>query len=134
MFTVTKKISFCYGHRLLKHAGKRAFLHGHNAIAEIRCASDKLDRNEMVVDFGRITAALKHWIDAHLDHRMILNEKDPLVPLLKKQNEPFYAMRGDPTAEALARLIFEKAKAARLPVTQVLLWETPTASASYQYK
>ena len=30
MFTVSREIDFCYGHRLLNYAGKCRHLHGHN--------------------------------------------------------------------------------------------------------
>ncbi|MES9926921.1 MAG: 6-carboxytetrahydropterin synthase, partial [Candidatus Thiodiazotropha sp. 6PDIVS] len=39
MYTVTKEIHFCYGHRLLNHKGKCRHLHGHNATAVIHLES-----------------------------------------------------------------------------------------------
>ena len=131
MYQVSKQISFCYGHRLLKHPGKCARLHGHNAVAEIVCASRALNSSQMVVDFEAITGALRSWIDSELDHRMILNRQDPLVPVLKKWHEPCFLTTGNPTAEAIAKLVFDRAKQAKLPVQKVVLWETPTSSASY---
>ena len=35
MYSVTKRIEFCYGHRLLDYDGVCKHPHGHNAIAEI---------------------------------------------------------------------------------------------------
>ena len=35
MYVVTKRIEFCYGHRLLDYDGVCKHPHGHNAIAEI---------------------------------------------------------------------------------------------------
>ena len=35
MYEVTQEIPFCYGHRLLLHAGKCARLHGHNGVARL---------------------------------------------------------------------------------------------------
>jgi hypothetical protein len=40
-------------------------------------------------------------------------------------------MDSDPTAEAIARLICDKARAAGLDVAEVRLWETPGSVASY---
>ena len=37
---ITKKIDFCYGHRLLEHKGKCRNLHGHNGVLEIDIVSD----------------------------------------------------------------------------------------------
>ena len=131
MYLVAKNISFSYGHRLLKHKGKCARLHGHNAVAEIHCASSKLNANAMVVDFDDIKKALKTWIEDTLDHRMILNRADVLAPMLKKIREPFYEMNGEPTAEAIAKLIFDRAHQKGLPVTKVVLWETSNSCAVY---
>ena len=35
MYSVTKRIEFCYGHRLLDYDGICQHPHGHNALAEI---------------------------------------------------------------------------------------------------
>jgi len=42
MYSVTKKIEFCYGHRLLDYDGICKHPHGHNAIAEIEVRQDLL--------------------------------------------------------------------------------------------
>ena len=36
MYSVTKRIDFCYGHRLLDYEGVCKHPHGHNAVAEIQ--------------------------------------------------------------------------------------------------
>ena len=61
----------------------------------------------MLVDFGDIKRSLCHWIDAELDHRMILREDDPAVPHLQALKEPLVLIPHNPTAENIARLIFE---------------------------
>lgn len=132
MFEVSKSIHFSYGHRLLKHEGKCKHLHGHNAVVQIECHSERLNDKSMVVDFDEISSSVKSWINANLDHRMILNEKDPLIETLKGMNEPFYVIQGDPTAEFLSKTVYEIAKKSGLPVKSVTLWETPTSSASYR--
>ena len=47
------------------------------------------------------------WIDENLDHRMILHQDDPAVPVLQKLGEPVYLMDVNPTAENIARLIYD---------------------------
>ncbi len=131
MYEVAKQIHFCYGHRLLGHKGKCAHLHGHNGVAEILCRRPRLDANRMVIDFDRISESVKAWVMETLDHRMILNAKDPLVPFLKKSGELFFSLKGDPTAEAIAELLFNRAKRSGLPVHGVRVWETPFSCASY---
>lgn len=131
MYTVTKEIYFCYGHRLPGYRGKCRRLHGHSAKVEIELASKTLDAEGMVIDFEKIKTRVKTWIDEKLDHRMLLYAKDPLVPVLKKMKEPVFILKCHPTAENIARRIFEFAEKSALPVVKVRLWETPTSFATY---
>lgn len=132
MYSVTKVIQFCYGHRLLNYEGKCRYLHGHNGTVEIELASERLDRRGMVRDFTEIKRLIQGWIDAELDHKMILCRRDPAVPLLRTLREPLYLIEDNPTAECLAKLIFTQAKGLRLPVTSVRLWETESSFATYR--
>ena len=76
-FSIVKKITFCYGHRLLNYSGKCKNLHGHNATLEIVLSSQKLDALGMVVDFSHVKKTMKKYIDENIDHRMILCDQDP---------------------------------------------------------
>ena len=131
MFHVTQRIDFCYGHRLLDYDGKCRDLHGHNGRAEITLASHELDHRGMLVDFTDIKKSLRTWIDRELDHRMILNENDPLIPMLREFQQPVYLISHNPTAENIARLIYEQARHFGFPVEKVQLWETPNSFAVY---
>src|SRR4051794_22637661 len=82
MYRVTTEIHFAYGHRLLDYDGKCAHPHGHNGRVEIELASVTLDRADMAVDFTLLKHTVQNWVDEHIDHRMILRDDDPLVPLL----------------------------------------------------
>ena len=83
MYTVTKRIDFCYGHRLLNYEGNCKHPHGHNAVVEIEVQAASLDERNMVCDFGDIKRIVKGWIDAELDHKMILRYDDPLIEALR---------------------------------------------------
>ena len=131
MYKVTKEIHFCYGHRLLDYDGKCAHPHGHNGKIEIELASESLDKRGMVFDFGEMKEIIQKWVDKELDHRMILKKGDPLVGILKDLNEPYFEMKENPTAENLAKLIFEYGKSKKLPISRVTFWETPSSSATY---
>ena len=131
MFQVTREIHFCYGHRLLDYQGKCRHLHGHNGKAAITIETSGLDERGMVLDFSEIKRVASRWIDENLDHRMLLARKDPAVPLLQQLGEPVFLMDADPTAENMARLIFEELTAQGFPVVEVRLWETPNCSATY---
>jgi 6-pyruvoyltetrahydropterin/6-carboxytetrahydropterin synthase len=131
MYSVTKRIDFCYGHRLLDYEGVCRHPHGHNGVAEIEIQTETLDPRNMVVDFGDIRRIVKGWIDRELDHKMILRRDDPLVAAMRDLGEPVYLLDSNPTAERIARLIFEVSREKGLPVTRVTLWETPSSWATY---
>jgi 6-pyruvoyltetrahydropterin/6-carboxytetrahydropterin synthase len=131
MYSVTKKVEFCYGHRLLDYHGPCRHPHGHNAVVEIEVSAPSLDAQNMVIDFTDLKARVKGWIDRELDHRMILRQDDPLVGALRELGEPVYVLDSNPTVERIARLIFETAAGQGLSVTRVTVWETPTSSATY---
>jgi 6-pyruvoyltetrahydropterin/6-carboxytetrahydropterin synthase len=132
MFRVTQQIDFCYGHRLLNYEGKCRHLHGHNGRAVISLEGNRLDHRGMLVDFTDIKRSLRTWIDDELDHRMILHRDDPLLPVLQAHHQPVYVADHNPTAENIARLIFERAHEQGFPVVEVILWETPNSSAVYK--
>lgn len=121
MFTVSKRFSFSASHVLFglgeDHPCSR--LHGHNYEIEVLAASEELDRRGFVVDFKELDL-VKEWVDATLDHRH-LND----------------VMEGQPSAEAIAKLICEWCRASLpAPVAQrivaVRAWETPKAYAEYR--
>jgi len=131
MYLVTKRIDFCYGHRLLDYDGICKHPHGHNAIVEVDVRTDSLDSRNMVVDFSDIKRIVKGWIDRELDHKMILRRDDPLVKPLQALGEPIYIVDSNPTVEHIAKLIFDHAREAGIPVVTVRVWETPTSVAAY---
>ena len=57
MYSVTKRVEFCYGHRLLDYDGPCRHPHGHNAVVEIEDVKERIVR--LVRKDGR-------WF---LDHR-----------------------------------------------------------------
>ena len=132
MFQLTQELAFCYGHRLLGHPGKCARLHGHNARAFLTLRSETLDAHGMVADFDSVLRRMRSFVDEQLDHQLLLQEDDPLVPALRSLNEPLRALRFAPTAENLARLLFDHAESAGLPVVEVRLEEQPGSVATFR--
>jgi 6-pyruvoyltetrahydropterin/6-carboxytetrahydropterin synthase len=131
MFHVSRQIDFCYGHRLLNYEGKCRHLHGHNGKAIVTIEASGLDSRGMVLDFSEIKQIVSGWIDENLDHRMLLCRDDPAVPVLEQMGEPLFLMDVNPTAENIAKLIFDFAAARGFPVVSVVLWETPNCYAAY---
>lgn len=130
-YLVTKRLDFCYGHRLLDYDGVCRHLHGHNAMVEIDIQADALDHRQMVVDFSDIKRLVKAWVDRELDHKMILRRDDPMVAVLQAQGEPLFLIDGNPTAERLAQLVYEQSRALGFNVVAVRFWETATSAATY---
>ena len=129
---ITKAIEFCYGHRIAGHDGKCRYLHGHNGLLEVDVESRRLDELGMVMDFGDVRDLVKCWIDANIDHRMVLYREDPVVPALTEMQEPLYLMDENPTAENISRHIYVQARELGLDVSEVRLWETPSSYATYR--
>jgi 6-pyruvoyltetrahydropterin/6-carboxytetrahydropterin synthase len=132
MFRVTKEIWFCYGHRLLNYDGKCAHLHGHNGKAVVTVETPALDALGMVIDFSVMKRVIGQWIDEQLDHKMLLHKDDPVIPDLRRLGEPFVELDVNPTAENIAKLIYDHAAAEGFPVAEVTLWETPNSFATYR--
>ena len=132
MFSVSREIDFCYGHRLLNYPGKCRHLHGHNGRVIITFEASALDERGMVLDFSDIKRVVSGWIDENLDHRMLLCRADPVAPVLQGLQEPIYLMDVNPTAENIAKLIFDMAVEKGFPVVAVRMWETPNCCAKYR--
>ncbi|MFN9372371.1 MAG: 6-pyruvoyl trahydropterin synthase family protein [Planctomycetaceae bacterium] len=132
MFYLMQELDFCYGHRLLNYEGKCRNLHGHNGRLEILLGGEHLDSRGMLIDFGDIKRLLRTWVDESLDHKMLLSVDDPLLPVLQHHGQPVFVMQSNPTAENIARLIYEQGRQMGLPIQEVRLWETPRSSSSYR--
>src|SRR5271166_1793354 len=131
MYRVTREIEFCYGHRLLNYEGKCRHLHGHNGRAIVTLQGLELDAAGMLVDFALMKQKVQRWIDENLDHNMLLCASDPLLGILRERGERVFVMEANPTAENIARIIYEKTREAGLPVVEVVLWETSNCSATF---
>ena len=132
MYSITKEVYFCYGHRLMNHPGKCKYIHGHSVKAAITLEAEQLNGQGMVCDFSDIAAASAEFIEAELDHNFLLHRDDPLVELLQQANERFMVLREHPTAEFIAKLIYDFIQAHGYPVREVTLWETASSCASFR--
>lgn len=117
MYELTVESQFDSAHNLRGYDGPCEALHGHTYRVQVSYAGNSLDDMGILVDFKRLKSALGEVI-SYLDH-LYLNE----LPEFQQQN---------PTAENLARVIYEKMQDI-IPgeVTKTTVWETPTSSASY---
>ncbi len=132
MYRITEEVRFCYGHRLMDYVGRCARIHGHNARVEIVLGAETLDHRGFVMDFGDLESKARGWIDDTFDHRLLLRHDDPVIPVLEGAGEPFVALPQNPTAEFLAKTIFDHLKREGLPVVAVRFFETETSVATYE--
>lgn len=105
----SRRIQFCYGHRLKDHEGECANLHGHNGVVWIHAITKtELDHVGRVVDFAHLKNEVGNWIETNWDHNMILNKEDQdTIQLLKKfpQKKEYFELPYNPTAENLAKYL-----------------------------
>ena len=59
-------------------------------------------------------------------------QDDPLVPVLKEHGERHLALDQHPTAEYIAKYIYDAVTQQGLHVTEVKLWETPSSVACFK--
>lgn len=116
MYTISKQFAFSASHRLdhLPEGHPCARLHGHNYTVDLILASASLGEADFVVDYGELKP-FKALIDDHLDHQH-LNDVVPTRP----------------TAENLARWLYEVAKGLWPQVVAVRVSETPKTWAEFR--
>ena len=57
---------------------------------------------------------------------------DPLTAVLRGMGEPVFTLDSNPTAERIARLIYDTSRELGVAVVAVRVWETPTSVAEYR--
>lgn len=117
MYELTVESQFDSAHNLRRYEGPCEGLHGHTYRVQVSYRGRELDESGILVDFKQLKSALNEVI-SYLDHRY-LNE----LPEFRETN---------PTAENIARIIFEKMREHLASgITRSTVWETPTSFASY---
>jgi 6-pyruvoyltetrahydropterin/6-carboxytetrahydropterin synthase len=116
MYTISKEFHFSASHQLerlpAEHPCSR--VHGHNYIVTVELSSDRLDQVGMVKDY-RALEPIKKFIDDALDHKH-LNDFLPF----------------NPTAENLAKYIYELFKPTFSALSAVNVSETPKTVAIFK--
>lgn len=130
---VCRRMEVDAGHRLLQHEGRCAHVHGHRYAFEVAVESDTLDAVGRVVDFGVVRDRVGAWLDDRVDHAMLVEVGDPIIPWLVEHQQRHLVMGVAPTAENLARLLYEVAREMlpEVTVVRVRCWETPSCWAEY---
>lgn len=133
MSKLTVTVDVEAAHRLPDHQGRCSSYHGHHYVFEV-CIKGQLNEQHMVVDFSKVKEIVREWLDVNFDHAMLLRRDDPIVEHLRTAGHRFYLFDYQPTAEVLARHVFD-ALIAKFSLVQgatlehVLCWETPNCCA-----
>lgn len=119
MFTIKKTFTFESGHVLPYHHGKCRIPHGHSYVLEVVVQGPELQdsgpRRGMLLDFQEITDIVKPMIDEYLDHRWLNDSLET----------------DSPTAEWIARWVFEYLKPKIPLLSAITLHETASSSVTY---
>jgi len=120
MYEIEKTFTFEAGHSLKYHDGKCREPHGHSYILTIHLTANKLiesgPKTNMVADFADIGNSVKPMITDYLDHHWL---NDTLET-------------DSPTAEFIAKWIFEYLQPHLPLLTAVSLNETATSKVTYK--
>ena len=116
MYEITIEDSFDAAHCLPNDKGICRRLHGHTYRVQARFRFATLGTDGMAIDFRKAKADLRAAIDI-MDHHY-MNE----LPEFLAQN---------PTAENVAKIIFDRIKSGERSISSVSVWETPTSCATY---
>jgi 6-pyruvoyltetrahydropterin/6-carboxytetrahydropterin synthase len=132
---VTSRFTFDAAHRILGHAGKCAYLHGHTYHLEVTVTAPELDALGMVIDFDDLKALVRKAVLDRWDHATLLSEQDPLVSAISavqaEAPEKVVSFRNNPTSEVLTRESWEaisQALPSGLRLLRVRIEETPACS------
>ncbi|MDR0785972.1 MAG: 6-carboxytetrahydropterin synthase QueD [Treponema sp.] len=123
MYTIRITADFAAAHFLTHYHGKCENIHGHNYHVQVWFKGETLDKGGMLADFGAVKQCLTQVI-APLDHSNLNDVQD---------------FAGDPSAERIARYIFDRVQAT-LPnfavesglLSAVDVFETPTNMARFE--
>ncbi len=107
--SISRRFTFCAGHRLLGHEGKCQNLHGHNYVVEFYLTGQEQDSVGRIMDFKMLKQVCKGWLDEHWDHSFILWDQDDNALHAIRQAEPhrIYELPYNPTAENMAKYLLE---------------------------
>jgi 6-pyruvoyltetrahydropterin/6-carboxytetrahydropterin synthase len=133
MYHISKEFRFEAAHRLCApYSGKCNHLHGHSWRVRVGFSGATLDARGMVKDFAEF-APIREWIANKLDHATLVSEMDhDLLEWLTSHKQKIFAVKGNPTSEVLARILFDAAQALGFNISHVEVSETCTTSVEWR--
>jgi 6-pyruvoyltetrahydropterin/6-carboxytetrahydropterin synthase len=129
---------------LLGHNGHCQNLHGHRYVVEVEVTKTKdaigqEDNAGCLTDFSVLKSKIGVWLDWHWDHAVLYNVDDRVLSMqLEGSKQRCFGFNGNPTAEAMASLLFSSLIPSMLEdikceVVRVRVYETPTCWAEVKH-
>lgn len=115
MYKLTTYTELEIGHRLLtSYAMKCQHFHGHRYEVEITVSADKLNADNMIVDFKKLKEIVKTVLDDQWDHGFAVCKNDPMVEALKADihTERLHIVDENPTLEWMVKYWYNQLNAA----------------------
>ncbi|RLF56141.1 MAG: hypothetical protein DRN27_09885 [Thermoplasmata archaeon] len=112
MYRIEKRFTVPIGHRLSKNKGRCFSIHGHNFTILVGLKSEKLNKDDMIIDFSDLKSIVGSLLDQY-DHTLLVNKIDeqwlkPLADKMCLRSMIFDNEDHDPTAERLSQQLFFK--------------------------
>ena len=134
MYTIRKQFKMELAHQLTHAFSKccSSQVHGHSYICELFFTSEELNKDGMVIDFGEVKQRIGKYIESW-DHCLVMssNMSQEYLKTLKKYNKNFKIVNYNPTAENMAKDMFDYVKKYIPELEMVRLYETATGWAEY---
>lgn len=134
-FLISKEIEFDAGHRVPLHESKCKNPHGHRYRVRALVHGELITEGPesgMVRDFSIVKQLLTEYVHDKYDHAFIVHEEDiDLIQLFQRHGWKHVVVPFYPTAECLAKSIYECLKQHLPGLVDIIVWETPTSTASY---
>ena len=136
MYKITKEFKWDMAHRLPSHQWKCYNVHWHTYRCLITFMGEKVQKEWaeewMVRDFWNLKQ-VKEWIDTYRDHSYVGKKWDEVLEFLQEKWFRTFTMEDNPTAENMAKLLYEKCSEfiPNVRLDKVVVYETPTSFAEY---
>lgn len=140
-YSVRKKICVEYAHQLYTSYTNLCHetIHGHSGIIELTMGCDKLNNDQMVIDFGEISNTIKKNLMEKYDHALFMPKQFPAgyLDILKIYNKRLTITDDNPTCERFAEMIYHEVKEQlqkinpNIKLLNVRFHETSTGYADY---
>lgn len=136
MWKITKEFKRDMAHRLPDYQWKCFNVHWHTykvlITLEWKSVQNGWSNDWMLRDFW-LLKPIKERIDDNRDHAYVWKHNDNVLLYLKNEWFRVYAMDEAPTAENMAKVLYDKFKR-EFPIKEITIYETPTSFTTYNWE